>query len=119
MTLITDAEPNPHHRHPRAAHLGRHLAAIAPGVLVTAAIAAAAVGLRAIPGMPGISPMLLAIVLGNLLEKNFIISMVKSNGNFMDFFNRPIAGSLAAVAILIWVFPLIRKIYKMATAKAA
>ncbi|WP_455597370.1 tripartite tricarboxylate transporter permease [Cloacibacillus porcorum] len=66
-----------------------------------------------------ISPMLLAIVLGNLLEKNFIISMVKSNGNFMDFFNRPIAGSLAAVAILIWVFPLIRKIYKMATAKAA
>lgn len=66
-----------------------------------------------------ISPMLLAIVLGNLLEKNFIISMVKSNGNFMDFFNRPIAGSLAAVAILIWVFPIIRKIYRMAMAKAA
>ncbi|NEW92227.1 YeiH family protein [Rhodopseudomonas sp. BR0M22] len=64
MTLITDAEPTPHPRHPRAAHLGRHLAAIAPGVLVTAAIAAAAVGLRAIPGMPGISPMLLAILIG-------------------------------------------------------
>ena len=66
-----------------------------------------------------ISPMLLAIVLGNLLEKNFIISMVKSNGNFLDFFNRPIAGSLASVAILIWIFPLIRKVYRMVTAKAA
>lgn len=52
-----------------------------------------------------ISPMLLAIVLGNLLEKNFIISMVKSNGNWIDFFNRPIAGGLAAMAIALWVYP--------------
>ncbi|MFZ5739407.1 MAG: YeiH family protein [Pseudomonadota bacterium] len=63
MPVIADAKPKPH-PHRRAAHLGRHLAAIAPGVLVTAAIAAAAVGLRAIPGMPGLSPMLLAILIG-------------------------------------------------------
>ncbi|WP_047307338.1 YeiH family protein [Rhodopseudomonas palustris] len=66
MSLITNAKPNPHHRHRRTARLGHHLAAIAPGVLVTAAIAAAAVGLRAIPGMPAISPMLLAILIGIL-----------------------------------------------------
>ncbi|MCR5335389.1 MAG: tripartite tricarboxylate transporter permease [Synergistes sp.] len=59
-----------------------------------------------------ISPMLLAIVLGNLLEKNFIISMIKSNGHFVDFFNRPIAGTLAFIAIFIWVYPLLKKIYR-------
>ncbi|PZA13320.1 YeiH family putative sulfate export transporter [Rhodopseudomonas palustris] len=63
MTVIADEKRKPH-PHRRAAHFGRHLAAIAPGVLVTAGIAAAAVGLRAIPGMPGISPMLLAILIG-------------------------------------------------------
>ena len=66
-----------------------------------------------------ISPMLLAIVLGNLLERNFVISMVKSNGNFIDFFNRPIAGSLAVVAILIWISPVIKKIYHIVKAKEA
>jgi uncharacterized integral membrane protein (TIGR00698 family) len=61
MTANAKAAKSPHQR---VSHLGRHLAAVAPGVLVTAAIAAAAVGLRAIPGMPGISPMLLAILIG-------------------------------------------------------
>lgn len=64
-----------------------------------------------------ISPMLLAIVLGNLMEKNFIISMIKSNGNLWDFFNRPIAGSLAVVAISIWVYPLLKKTIKVLSVK--
>jgi TctA family transporter len=59
-------------------------------------------------GFP-ISPMLLAIVLGNLLEKNFIISMVKSEGRLLDFFNRPIAGSLGVLAIAIWIYPLLKR----------
>ncbi len=66
-----------------------------------------------------ISPMLLAIVLGNLLEKNFVISMIKSNGHFIDFFKRPIAGSLAAAAILIWVFPALKRIYAVLKPKGA
>ncbi len=66
-----------------------------------------------------ISPMLLAIVLGALLEKNFIISMVKSSGNIADFFERPIAGSFAAIAIMIWLYPLFRKLYRVMRVKKA
>ncbi|MDR1730887.1 MAG: tripartite tricarboxylate transporter permease [Synergistaceae bacterium] len=64
-----------------------------------------------------ISPMLLAIVLGELLEKNFIISMVKSRGNWLDFFSRPIAGTLGALTILIWIFPLLKKAWKASRAR--
>jgi TctA family transporter len=66
-----------------------------------------------------ISPMLLAIVLGELLERNFIISMVKADGNWIDFFNRPIAGSLGVLAITIWIFPLLKKIYTVFGRKPA
>ncbi|MDR1514412.1 MAG: tripartite tricarboxylate transporter permease [Synergistaceae bacterium] len=66
-----------------------------------------------------VSPMLLAIVLGQILERNFVISMVKSGGVWIDFFNRPIAGTLAALAILFWVYPVLKKIYQIARPKAA
>ncbi len=66
-----------------------------------------------------ISPMLLAIVLGQILERNFVISMVKSGGNWVDFFNRPIAGTLGALAILIWVYPVLKKIYRALRPKTA
>lgn len=65
-----------------------------------------------------ISPMLLAIVLGELLEKNFIISMVKSGGNWVDFFSRPIAGTLGVLTIVFWTFPVIKNIYKKCRAAA-
>ncbi len=58
-----------------------------------------------------ISPMLLAIVLGNLMERNFIISMVKSSGNLLDFFSRPIAGTLGVLTILFWVYPVLKWTY--------
>ena len=67
-------------------------------------------------GFP-ISPMLLAIVLGNLMERNFIISMVKSSGNLLDFFSRPIAGVLGVITLLFWVYPVLKwtyfKLYKL------
>ena len=66
-----------------------------------------------------ISPMLLAIVLGNLMERNFIISMVKSSGDLFDFFSRPIAGTLGVVTILFWIYPVLKWTYmKMKTRRA-
>lgn len=59
-----------------------------------------------------ISPMLLAIVLGELLERNFIISMVKSGGNWVDFFSRPIAGTLGVLTLIFWMFPLVKKLFR-------
>jgi putative tricarboxylic transport membrane protein len=47
------------------------------------------------------------MVLGPMLEQNFITSMIKGNGNFLHFFERPIAGGLGVLTILIWTVPLL------------
>ena len=53
-------------------------------------------------GFP-VAPAILGIVLGPMLEGNFFNSMIKANGNFIAFFERPIAGVLGAVTIGIWI----------------
>ncbi len=49
-----------------------------------------------------IAPCILGIVLGPMLEQNFVTSMIKSDGSFFSFFERPIAASLGIFTILIW-----------------
>ena len=49
-----------------------------------------------------IAPCILGIVIGPLLEKNFVTTMIKSGGSFISFFERPIAAGLGIVVILIW-----------------
>lgn len=51
-----------------------------------------------------VAPIILGIVLGPMLEANFVASMIKSDGSLIGFVNRPIAAILAAVtaAIVIW-----------------
>jgi putative tricarboxylic transport membrane protein len=60
-----------------------------------------------------IAPTILDVVLGGMLEENFISPMIKSNGNFVGFFNRPIAGTLGVLTILLRgmlvVMPLLRR----------
>ena len=67
-----------------------------------------------------IAPSILGVVLGSMLEENFITSMIKSDGNLGAFFSRPIAAVLAGLTILIWLTPpllaLLRKIRASATA---
>ncbi|MSQ76158.1 MAG: C4-dicarboxylate ABC transporter permease [Rhodoferax sp.] len=67
-----------------------------------------------------IAPAILGVVLGSMLEENFITSMIKSDGNLGAFFSRPIAAALAGLTILIWLTPpllaLLRKIRASATA---
>lgn len=52
-------------------------------------------------GFP-VAPVILGIVLGPMLEQSFVTSMIKSDGSFLAFFARPIAGGLGAVTILVW-----------------
>jgi len=59
-----------------------------------------------------IAPAILGVVLGGMLEENFITSMIKSDGNLMGFVARPIAAGLAAVSVLIWVAPLLRRLLR-------
>jgi TctA family transporter len=68
-------------------------------------------------GFP-IAPTILGIVLGSMLEDNFMSSMIKADGNLMGFFDRPIAAVLGVTTILIWTLPLILK-WRRARALAA
>jgi TctA family transporter len=58
-------------------------------------------------GFP-VAPAILGMVLGAMLEENFISSMIKSDGRLLAFFERPIAGALGALTILIVAWPLAR-----------
>ena len=57
-------------------------------------------------GFP-IAPAILGVVLGGMLEENFITSMIKAEGNLLEFVARPIAATLAAVTVLIWFAPIV------------
>ena len=56
-------------------------------------------------GFP-VAPVILGAVLGRMLEDNFVTSMLKSDGNWMAFFDRPIAGTLGVLTLLVWISPL-------------
>jgi putative tricarboxylic transport membrane protein len=51
------------------------------------------------------APAILGVVLGTMLEENFITSMIKADGDFTRFFTRPIAGALAVFTIVILLWP--------------
>jgi len=56
-----------------------------------------------------IAPAILGVVLGGMLEENFITSMIKSDGNLTAFVGRPIAAGLAFLTFLVWfALPLVR-----------
>lgn len=59
-----------------------------------------------------VAPAILGIVLGNMLEFNFVTSMLKSDGDPLVFVNRPIAFALALTACTIWFWPLMRTVRK-------
>ena len=58
-------------------------------------------------GFP-VAPAILGMVLGAMLEENFISSMIKADGRFLAFFERPIAGTLGAFTIAVLLVPVLR-----------
>lgn len=52
-------------------------------------------------GFP-LGPLILAFILGPIIESNFMRSILKSNGDLMAFVDRPIAMVLAGLAIVTW-----------------
>lgn len=61
-------------------------------------------------GFP-VAPAILGIVLGSMLEDNFMSSMIKADGNLLGFFSRPIAATLGVVVIFLWLVPLGNALY--------
>ncbi|MDH5286004.1 MAG: tripartite tricarboxylate transporter permease [Betaproteobacteria bacterium] len=67
-------------------------------------------------GFP-VAPAILGVVLGTMLEENFVTSMIKADGNLLAFFGRPVAATLGALAIAAWFLPpLIRRVRRAAVA---
>ncbi|UIJ70760.1 tripartite tricarboxylate transporter permease [Aurantimonas sp. HBX-1] len=54
-----------------------------------------------------IAPAILGLVLGPMLEQNFITSMIKADGSFLAFFERPIAAGLGIFTMLVWCLPVV------------
>ncbi len=67
-------------------------------------------------GFP-VAPTILGVVLGSMLEQHFFSSLIKADGNFLVFFERPIAGALGAVCIVIWLWPLGRSLLSKRSAR--
>ncbi len=65
-------------------------------------------------GFP-IAPAILGVVLGGMLEENFVTSMIKSDGNLLAFFSRPVAATLGVLTLAVWFLPLvIRRLRRLA-----
>jgi TctA family transporter len=56
-------------------------------------------------GIP-VAPIVLGMVLGPIVEQNFMVSMIKSEWGLTEFFTRPVAAILGLVTILTWLMPL-------------
>lgn len=58
-------------------------------------------------GIP-LAPAILGIVLGQVVEDNFMVSMMKAQGDLTGFFERDAAAVLGAITLVIWALLLIR-----------
>jgi putative tricarboxylic transport membrane protein len=67
-------------------------------------------------GFPS-APAILGVVLGGMLEENFVTSMIKSEGNLLGFFERPIASTLGVLTLCAWFLPpVVRRLRRLAGA---
>ncbi|MEK3724474.1 tripartite tricarboxylate transporter permease [Paenibacillus sp. FSL H8-0034] len=58
------------------------------------------------------APMVLAFVLGKILESSFRQSMLMSNGDFAIFITRPLSGGLLSIAFCLLLYTCIQMIWK-------
>jgi TctA family transporter len=59
-------------------------------------------------GFP-VAPAILGVVLGGMLEENFITSMIKSDGDLLAFVERPVAATLCGLTLALWFLPLLMR----------
>jgi len=56
-----------------------------------------------------IAPTILGVVLGGMLEQHFVTSMIRAQGDLTAFVERPIAGALCVVTLLVWLSALLAR----------
>jgi putative tricarboxylic transport membrane protein len=64
-------------------------------------------------GFP-VAPAILGMVLGAMLEEHFIRAMIRADGQFLVFFERPIAGTLGIFTLAVVSIPLLRRFFRAA-----
>ncbi len=64
-------------------------------------------------GFP-VAPAILGMVLGAMLEEHFIRAMIRADGNFIAFFERPIACGLGIATLVVVSVPLVRRFFRAA-----
>ncbi len=74
------------------------------------------VKIMAIAGIAGVlfkvmhlnsAALILGLVLGPICERNFSRAYTISRGNLVDMFNRPIAGGIMIVCLLLLIYPIV------------
>jgi putative tricarboxylic transport membrane protein len=65
------------------------------------------------------APLVLALVLGPLMEKSFRQTLIAEQGNMMAFVERPLSGTFIAIAALFFVLPLLKYLRKGARRRFA
>ncbi|HSB70138.1 MAG TPA: tripartite tricarboxylate transporter permease [Candidatus Methylomirabilis sp.] len=69
-------------------------------------------------GIP-VAPIVLGMVLGPIVEQNFMVSMIKSEWDLTQFFTRPTAAILAVLTILTWLAPFLPLLARRLRSQAA
>ena len=83
------------------------------GVMLVAGVVAYVLEQNGFP----VAPAILGVVLGSMLEENFITSMIKSDGDLLAFFARPVAATLGVLTLAAWFLPpLVRRMRAVAGA---
>ncbi len=62
-------------------------------------------------GFP-IAPAVLGLVLGRMVEQNFMVSLIKADGRLLAFFERPGAAALGLATLAIWLVPPVLRVMR-------
>jgi putative tricarboxylic transport membrane protein len=62
-----------------------------------------------------LAPLVLALVLGDMAESSFRQAMLLSQGSLSIFWSNPLVGSIAGLAVVLLVWPLVGKLKALAT----
>jgi putative tricarboxylic transport membrane protein len=66
-----------------------------------------------------VAAMVLGIIMGAMVEQNLVTSLIKSDGNILPFFSRPVAAVLAAMTIAALLWPIAVWGWKLMRPRAA
>lgn len=64
-------------------------------------------------GIP-MAPAILGIVLGTVVESNFMMSMMRAQGDLLMFFDRPVSRVLGILTVALWAFLIVRALWQIA-----